>query len=141
MVKKASYKKKKTKKVVKRKTSKVKRVVKKASKKKPPAIRITAADRFRNSELFRKKEQEIVELRERAKKIAIKLKRDGISPKYITVKRICEELLEENFSSGISFESRWGSVEGMRSLLKGEDHPTKNQEFRDAKSTRGRFNA
>ena len=86
------------------------------------------------------KEKEIVELRAAAKTVAIKLKRDGMPSRRITVKRVCEDLLKENFSSGRSFASRWESAEGMRSYLKGEHHPRKNDEFRNAKSDRPKFN-
>ncbi len=116
-------------------------LIQKASKKKPPATRITAADRFKKSELLREKEQEIAELREMADEVAIKLKRDGITPKYITVSRICEELLTKSFSSGKPFRSRWASIDGMRTYLKLDHNPKKKPEFRNAKSTRGKFNA
>ena len=86
------------------------------------------------------KAQEIAELRARANKIAIKLKRDGLPDKRITVKRVCEDLLKENFSSGKPIASRWGAIDGMRSYLKGEHHPKRNDEFRKAKSNRAKFN-
>ena len=108
--------------------------------KNPPATPIKKAPSAKESDRNEEKQREIAELRVRAKKIAIKLKLDGMPPKRITVKRVCEELLKETFSSGKSFVLRWASVDGMRSHLKGEHHPKKNQEFRRAKSTRGKFN-
>jgi len=73
-------------------------------------------------------------------KIAIKLKRLGIATKHITIERICEDLFKESFSSGKPFTSRWKSVEGMRSLLKGENAPKSSEEFRNAKSSSAKFN-
>lgn len=83
-----------------------------------------------------RKEQEIAELRKEAIKVATKLKRDGIHKKHITVIRICEDLLDKEFSDGKPFISRWGTVDGMRSHLKGEHSPTKSKEFRDARPNR-----
>jgi len=105
-----------------------------------PTTRIKKTPRIEAPERQKEKEREIAELRERAKQVAIKLKTDGIHPKYITVARVCKDLLKESFSSGKSFASRWRSVDGMRSYLKGEHHPGNNDEFRKAKSTRGKFN-
>jgi len=56
------------------------------------------------------KKHEISDLRARAGKIAVKLKRDGIHPKHITVARVCKDLLKESFASGKPFASRWRSV-------------------------------
>ena len=84
--------------------------------------------------------REIGELRTTAKKVAIKLKVDGIQSKSITVARICKDLFEKSFSNGKPFSSRWGTIDGMRSHLKGAHHPTRNKEFREAKSDRGNFN-
>ena len=84
-------------------------------------------------------DQEVEELRDKAKKVAIKLKIDGIPPKRITVERICRDLLNEKFESGKDFRLRWDSIEGMRSYLKGEHHPKKSEGFRKAKSSRGKF--
>jgi hypothetical protein len=111
-----------------------------SKKNKLPATPIKKSPKTNAPERQIEKGQEISEISERAKKVGIKLKRDGIQPKHITVKRICEDLLNERFSNGKSFESRWASVEGMRAHLKGEHHPTKNKEFRNTKSTRGKFN-
>ena len=116
------------------------------SEKTQPDTREPVATRSRKKisantpERHQENEQEIKELRARAKKIAIKLKIDGIHQKYITVKRVCEDLLKEDFSSGKSFASRWGTVDGMRSYLKGKHHPKKNSEFRNTRSTRSKFN-
>lgn len=91
-------------------------------------------------ELQKEKEVQVKELREKAKKVAIKLKKDGIHPKNITVTRICQDLLNESFSNGELFSSRWRSIEGMRKYLKGEHHPKNSAEFKGAKSTRADFN-
>ena len=88
----------------------------------------------------REKEEQIEELRKKAIEIAVKLRRMGLAPKHITIKRICDELLEESFSSGKAFTSRWRTVDGMRSYLKNEHHPKTSEEFRNAKSARGKFN-
>ncbi len=87
------------------------------------------------------KDKEVAELRDKAKKMAIKMKIDGIDLKYISAKKVCERLLKETFTSGKPFSSRWGTPEGMRSYLKREHNPTRTTEFRNAKSTRANFNS
>ena len=98
------------------------------------------APRAEATKRIREKKLQIDELRRRAQSIAIRLKRDGIRPKYITVKRICDELLRESFSNGEPFTSRWRTADGMRSHLKCEYHPHNTEAFRKAKSDRGNFN-
>lgn len=105
-----------------------------------PATPIKKDPSAKESDRDEENQREIAELRVMAKKIAIKLKHDGIPPKRITVKRVCEDLLKEKFKSGKSFASRWGTFDGMRSHLQNEHHPKKNEGFRKAKSTRGKFN-
>ncbi len=86
------------------------------------------------------KKQEITELRDAAIGVAVKLKRDGIQTKSITVRRICQDLFEKTFSNGKPFSSRWRTVEAMRSKLKGVHHPRRSREFCAAKSDRAEFN-
>jgi len=106
----------------------------------PPAIRVKKTSSTENSERREEQKQEITELREAAKKVAVKLKRDGIPDKRITVERVCQDLLTMKFSSEKPFTSRWRTVSGMRSYLKGEHHPKESAAFRSATSTRAKFN-
>jgi hypothetical protein len=108
----------------------------KATEKIVPSDSPTQSATPESVETKNRKEQEIAELRKEAIKVATKLKRDGIHKKHITVIRICEDLLDKEFSDGKPFISRWGTVDGMRSHLKGEHSPTKSKEFRDARPNR-----
>ena len=91
----------------------------------------TKADRVR----------QINELRGAAVSEAIRLKCDGLSDKYITVSKICRNLLDKGrFSTGEPFNSRWRTENGMKSLLKGEYHPKASQSFKSAQRTKTKFN-
>jgi len=105
-----------------------------------PEAQVKKSPNAKTSERQKERGQEIEELRNRAKKVAVKLKNEGIHLRYITTKRICQELLNENFSSGKPFASRWGTIEGMRSILKNEHNPKKTVEYRNAKTQRSKFN-
>lgn len=105
-----------------------------------PATRTKKTSTAKALERKEEMKQQIAELRKAAKQVAVKLKRDGIPVKRITVKRVCQDLLKMEFSSGKSFASKWGAVEGMRSHLQKEHNPKRNDDFRNAKSSRGKFN-